>query len=181
MHNLAQLSDEQLVEYIIKENQELFSEIVLRYQEKLFRYANFLSKDRDKAADIVQNSFIKAFINLKSFKTEMKFSTWIYRIVHNEAINEIKKNKQQIEMPEGFDIGSEDDMEFDFDRQEMIKKVRSCLEEIPILYSEPLSLYFFEEKSYNEIADILRLPLGTVGTRINRAKIFMKKICQTKK
>jgi len=181
MHDPEQLSDEQLVEYIIKKNQELFSEIVLRYQEKLFRYANSLSKDRDKAADIVQNSFIKAFINLKSFKTEMKFSTWIYRIVHNEAINEIKRNKQQIEISEGFDIKSEDDMELDFDRREMIKKVRSCLEEIPILYREPLSLYFLEEKSYNEIADILRLPLGTVGTRINRAKIFMKKICQTKK
>ncbi|HPA25427.1 MAG TPA: RNA polymerase sigma factor [bacterium] len=181
MQNTVQLSDEQLVEYIAKEDQELFSEIVLRYQKKLFRYANSLSKDSDKAADIVQNSFIKAFINLKSFKTEMKFSTWIYRIVHNEAINEIKKNKQHVEMPEGFDIRSEGGTEPDFDRQEMIQKVRSCLDKIPILYREPLSLYFLEEKSYNEIADILRLPLGTVGTRINRAKIFMKKICQIKK
>ena len=176
----AQLSDEQLVDYITREDKELFSEIVLRYQEKLFRYANSLARDSDKAADIVQNSFIKAFVNLKSFKTEMRFSTWLYRIVHNEAINEIKKNRKQVEMPEGFDIESEGDMEVDFDRQEMIEKVRNCLVEIPVLYSEPLSLYFLEEKSYGEIADILRIPIGTVGTRINRAKIFMKKICQTK-
>jgi len=181
MQNPVQLSDEQLVEYIKKEDREMFSEIILRYQKKLFRYANSLSKDGDRAADIVQNSFIKAFVNLKSFKTEMKFSTWIYRIVHNEAINEIKKNRQQVEMPDDFDLKSEGDVEIDFDQQEVVEKVRSCLEEIPVLYREPVSLYFLEEKSYSEIADILRIPIGTVGTRINRAKIFMKKICQTKK
>ena len=59
--------------------------------------------------------------------------------------------------------------------------VKKCLEEIPLLYREPLSLYFLEDKTYGEISDILRIPIGTVGTRINRAKIIMKQKCQRKK
>jgi len=59
--------------------------------------------------------------------------------------------------------------------------VHNCLEQIPIIYSESLALFFLDEKSYEEISDILRIPMGTVAVRINRAKIYMKKICETKK
>jgi RNA polymerase sigma-70 factor (ECF subfamily) len=127
----------------------------------------------------VQNTFIKAFINLNSFNTKKKFSTWIYRITHNEAINEVLKHKNEIPILEDMDFESNENIELDFSRNETKEKIRNCLAKIPLIYSEPLSLFFLEEKSYEEISDILRLAIGTVGTRINRAKILMKKICQT--
>ena len=177
MIDLKKLTDEQVADYVRTKDQESYLEIVLRYQSKLIRYANSLTHDETKAADIVQNSFIKAFVNLNSFNTKMKFSSWIYRIVHNEAMNEVIKHKNEMPILEGVDFASEEDIVANLTKKEAQERVKKCLSEIPLLYSEPLSLFFLEEKSYDEISDILRLPIGTVGTRIRRAKILMKKIC----
>ena len=87
-------TDEELVEIVRSEDKELYSELVYRYEDKLVRYANYLIGDEHKAADAVQEAFIKAFINIKSFDLKKKFSSWIYRIVHNESINLVKKDKK---------------------------------------------------------------------------------------
>ncbi len=181
MGDLKILTDEQIVEYVRNKDKETYVEIVLRYQDKLMRYSNSLTHDEQKSADIVQNAFIKAFINLNSFNTKMKFSTWIYRITHNEAINIIIKYKREVPLPDDMDIISDEDIELNFSKEEIKTKVNNCISEIPLIYREPLTLFFLEEKSYDEISDILRLPIGTVGTRINRAKNLLKNICQTKK
>jgi RNA polymerase sigma-70 factor (ECF subfamily) len=178
MEKYKKLTDEQIVVEVRTKDKELYLEIVLRYQDKLLRYANSLSSDKNKSIDIVQNSFIKAFINLNSFNEKMKFSTWIYRIVHNELINELKKYKKEIRLDEEIEIESEENIELDFEKQEIKKEIENCLSELPILYKEIITLFFIEEKSYKEISDILRIPVGTVGIRINRAKILIKKICQ---
>ncbi len=179
MEDFKNLTDEQIVEYTRTKDQESYVEIVLRYQDKLMRYSNSLTHDEQKSSDIVQNTFIKAFINLNSFDIKMKFSTWIYRIVHNEAINKIIKHKKEIPLPDDMDIISGEDIELNFNKKEIKTKVNNCISKIPIIYAEPLALFFLEEKSYEEISDILRLPIGTVGTRINRAKNLFKNICQT--
>ena len=178
MKDLEKLTDEQVVEHVRTKDRESYLEIVLRYQDKLMRYANYLARDHMKAADIVQNSFIKAFVNLNSFNAKKKFSAWIYRIVHNEAMNELRKHQKEVPMFQEADFQSDEKIEDDLTRKEIQTMVRKCLAEIPVLYSEPLSLFYLEEKSYNEISDILRLPIGTVGTRINRAKTLMRKICR---
>jgi RNA polymerase sigma-70 factor, ECF subfamily len=91
MQNFKDFSDEQLVEEVRSKDQELYSHIVDRYQAKLMRYIKYLIFDEYKAADVVQETFIKAFINLNGFDTRKKFSSWIYRIAHNEAMNSVKK------------------------------------------------------------------------------------------
>ncbi|MBT3249801.1 MAG: RNA polymerase sigma factor [Candidatus Pacebacteria bacterium] len=181
MSDLSKLSDEEVVEITRTKNKEAYSEVVRRYQEKLMRYARYLVKDEARAADVVQDAFIKAFIKLNSFDTKRQFSSWIYRIVHNEAINLINKYKKEQPLLEDFDFESNVNVEEEYTKKEVKKMVKDCLEEIPLLYREPLSLYFLEEKSYVEISDILRIPTGTVGTRINRAKLVMRKKCQLKK
>lgn len=173
-----ELSDEDIIEKVRNSDQDLYAIIVDRYQRKLVRYVNNLIKDENKAADVVQESFIKAFINLNSFNIEKKFSSWIYRITHNQAINLVKKYQKETPLLEDWDFESNDDIEKDFEEKEIIKKVEKCLKNIPLLYREPLSLYYIDEKSYEEISDILRIPMGTVATRINRAKKLMKNICQ---
>jgi len=96
MKDLNSLSDKKLVDLVRNKNQELYTHIVNRYQEKLLRYANYLVSNHQISQDIVQTAFIKAFKNLQGFNTKKKFSSWIYRIVHNESINAIKKNKKLI-------------------------------------------------------------------------------------
>jgi RNA polymerase sigma-70 factor (ECF subfamily) len=178
MESYENFSDEELVEQIRKSDRELYAIIIKRYQEKLLRYANNLVKDKSKASDTVQESFIKAFINLNSFNVKKKFSSWIYRIVHNEALNIIKKYKLETPLLEDWDFLDKENIEENFDRNESKEKVERCLKQLPLIYTEPLSLYYIEEKSYEEISDILKIPMGTVATRINRAKKIMKNICQ---
>ena len=180
MQDVKSLSDEELVDLVCKKDQELYQEVVNRYQDKLMRYANFLVGDENKAADVVQEAFIKAFVNLKSFNTKKKFSSWIYRIVHNESINYLKKHKKEISLEDNDwikkTIKSKHNVEKDFTKKEITNMIKLSFKKIPLKYSEVLTLFYLEEKSYEEISDVLRMPTGTVGTRINRGKKQLKAI-----
>jgi RNA polymerase sigma-70 factor (ECF subfamily) len=178
MSEMSTLSDSDVVEIIRTKDKEAYAEIIKRYQKKLMRYASYIMGDQHVAADAVQEGFIKAYINLNGFDTKKKFSSWIYRIVHNEAMNVLSKHKKQVPMNDELEYDSGIDLEDDFIRSELINRTHHCLEQMPMIYREPLSLFYLEEKSYEEISDILRIPIGTVGTRVNRAKGMMKKLCQ---
>lgn len=178
MKDISKLSDEKLVSLVKKKDKELFSEVIKRYEKKLLRYADYLLSDEHDAADVVQNTFIKTYINLNGFNENKKFSSWIYRIAHNEAMNLVNKKRKQVKIGSDFEIDSGIDLEDEIILKELNSQTRNCLKQMPVLYSEPLVLYYLEEKSYEEISDVLRIPIGTVGTRINRAKAIMKKICK---
>ena len=94
--------------------------------------------------------------------------------------NILAKRKKQTPINDEIEYDSGVDIEDDFIKAELIKHAHHCLDQMPIIYKEPLSLFYLEEKSYGEISDILRIPVGTVGTRVNRAKGIMKKLCQKK-
>ena len=93
-------------------------------------------------------------------------------------MNNVKKYPKEVPLLDGVDFQSDENIENDFEQKETVARVEKCLREMPLLYSEPLTLLSIEEKSYTEISDILRIPMGTVATRIRRAKILMKHICQ---
>jgi RNA polymerase sigma-70 factor (ECF subfamily) len=171
-------TDEEIVLYIQSKDQEFYFVIVERYQAKLLRYVNSIIHNESKAIDTVQETFIKVFINLRSFDNKKKFSSWIYRIAHNEAINSIKKNKKEVVLEEDFDIESDENIVDNFEKKEIASNLKKCIRKMSLIYSEPLLLYGIEDKSYEEISDILRIPMGTVATRISRAKTLMKNICQ---
>ena len=172
-------TDEELVELVRDGDKELYAHIIQRYQTKLMRYAQYLVGDYDRASDVVQEGFIKAYVNLNSFDTVKKFSSWIYRIIHNEAMNMVDKHKKHISLEYDSDLDSGINMDDLYIKEEIVIHARECLEQMDLIYREPLSLYYLEDKSYNEISYILRLPMGTVATRINRAKVIMRKICRT--
>jgi RNA polymerase sigma-70 factor, ECF subfamily len=181
MSEMEKFTDEMLVTKIRTQNRERYAELVKRYEDKLMRYATYILRDEQKARDAVQDSFIKAYINLNSFDVKKKFSSWMYRIVHNESMNSIKKNHKEVPLIQDMDFESDENIEHDFTKKEIVEKAHTCLGKMPIIYSEPLSLHYLEDKSYEEISDILRIPMGTVATRINRAKGIMKNICQKNK
>jgi len=178
MSEISKLTDEEIVEKVRSGECDIYAVIIERYKNKLLRYVTSMVHDNDKSSYIVQDSLVKAYINLKGFNTKKKFSSWVYRIVHNEAMNEVKKYQKEVPLLDDFDFESEEDTKRDFEQKETAEHVEKCLNLIPITYSEPLSLYYLDEKSYEEISDILRIPMGTVAIRISRAKKLMKHICQ---
>jgi len=184
MQKLEMLSDEKIVDLVRNQDKENYAEIINRYEAKLSRYVYYMIKDRDITDDIVQESFIKAYKNLNSFDTKRKFSSWIYRIAHNESIDEIRKRKKILYQPLEVDFWgvfkSKTDIEKELSDKEMGEWLKLCMTELSEKYRSALVLYYFEEKSYEEISDILRISLGTVGTRLNRGKKMIKNICDKK-
>lgn len=172
------MTDEQIVKKVRENDREAYAEIIRRYQDKLVRYAAYLTGDNAKAADVAQETLTKAYINLYGFDVKKKFASWLYRIAHNEAMGVWRRNARFRPLPAGVDFDSGVDMEDDLVKKDLREHAHECLSRMPVSYREPLALFFLEEKSYGEISDILRISVGSVGVRIHRAKIMMKKICQ---
>ena len=171
------LNDKELVERSLRDI-DYFACIYERYEQKLIWYILRISSfSPEKAEDILQEAFIKAWKNLNEFDRGLKFSSWIYRIVHNTTITEWKKSqskgknrKQNIDeevfrnIPSSLNIEKEASQKFD---KENIQRI---LQLMPEKYREVLILKFLEEKDYKEISDILKKPSGTVATLVSRGK-----------
>jgi len=174
-----QSDDNRLVKLIQSGKVDLFAVIIEKYQGKLFAYLYRLIGNREEAEDLLQNVFIKAFENMQSYDVERKFSSWIYRIAHNEAVNHIKR-KSLKRFISWEDITStkdkltsnksEDGADNLWLRKEAIDEVDEAINKLPIKYKQVLILRYYSEKSYEEISEILQKPVNTVGTLINRAK-----------
>ncbi len=107
----------------------------------------YLTKDKEKINDIVQNTFIKTYINLNSFNKKMKFSSWVFRIAHNEAINLLKKESffKKVDFNFFLNLKSEKDNEKEIINEEEKNMVKKCLDELPFDYKEVMVFYFFEK------------------------------------
>jgi RNA polymerase sigma-70 factor (ECF subfamily) len=176
-------SDKELVALSLRER-AFFGEIVERYEAKLGRYIARLGViDPDDRDDVLQNVFIKVYKNLNNFDQSLSFSAWIYRIAHNEAISWYRRLKAR---PEGYlaaeaelittllkDDGTVMPDEL-FDREVDSKILLRELEQLDDKYLEILILRYFEHLEYEEISDVLKVPVGTVGTLVHRAKKQLK-------
>lgn len=173
-------TDEQLVKESLKDKNK-FAVLVERYEHKLLRYIKRLTGYHNHhSEDIVQEVFIKIYKNLNNIDTSLSFSSWAYRIAHNESINHIrsKKRKQtdalETSDPEQFDLiqilESNDNVSDTVSKREQAEKVRTIIYSLPKKYRDVLILYYLEDQDYQEISDILKKPIGTIGTLLSRAK-----------
>ncbi len=168
------LSDEAIVQAVQRGDTAQFGSIVDRYEQRLKRYGKkFLSGD-ENIEDIVQDIFLATFSAIQSFDTGSRFSPWIYRIAHNAFVNALRKGKYR---PLTIDLDTlvayavyEDPQERERDIAEMRRFIDAGLSKLSLKYREVLLLHYFEEMSYKDIADILKVPIGTVGVRLRRAK-----------
>ncbi len=175
---INKLSDSEIVSLTLKDH-SAFGFLIERYEAKLKRYIFRLGlSNAEDQQDVMQEIFIKAYKNLNSFDTSLSFSSWIYRIAHNETISWYRKQKVR---PEGHLLldsdealklmsAKEDDAEVLFDRQINADELAQALEKIDKKYREVIILRYFEEKDYQEISDILKIPTGSVGTLVSRGK-----------
>lgn len=154
---------------------EALAELVARYEQKMTRYANKFLYNYEDRQDAVQDVFIKVYQNIRSFRTEERFSPWIYRIAHNTFINVIKKQSREkvstIDADTFFAWGAADESALAHHEQKLDRDLLdSYLSTLDVKYREVLVLYYFEEKRYKEIADILQIPAATVGVRLKRGR-----------
>ena len=177
---MTQETDEEVAGHVQGGQSDRFGELVERYQEKLLRYGRRFLRD-DDAEDIVQDIFIKAYENIQSFDTTRRFSPWIYRIAHNEFVNAIKKQSRGpvfgIDVDEIFPhIAAPERAEDKALSRDARETLERYLKELDPKYREPLVLYYFEDMSYKDIADVLHIPISTVGVRIARGKSSLQKM-----
>lgn len=179
-------TDAQLVALAL-EDQDAFVPLVDRYEQKLMRYVQrFTGLGQQCAEDVLQEVFLKIYRNLNDFDPDLSFSSWAYRIAHNEAVNYLRKHRAKetaaLETEDEDVVSLLDVLEADASvadeaaRKELQHNVRKALLELSPKYREVLVLRYLEDKDYNEISDILKKPQGTVATLLNRAKAQFKKI-----
>lgn len=175
-------TDEELAKLSL-ESHAYFSCLINRYKSKLISYIRRISNaSQEDAEDILQDVFIKVYKNLNDFDASLKFSSWIYRITHNIVISNFRKLKARPKQVEfnldddnvkslAFDFNIEKELEIDY----LKNKIFTTLGKLDVDYKEIIVLKFFEEKSYKEISDIIKKPMGTVASKMNKAKSEFKK------
>ncbi len=176
-------TDEEIVQLVTKGDKDLFGELIDRYEAKLTRYVMRFTQQKDDVSDIIQVIFIKTYTNLLSFDTTRSFNSWIYRIAHNESVNHLKKrDKDKITFidfdtffPHPFAKEESDTLALSREDKDRLEK---SLADISPKYREVLVLYYYDELGYQEIADVLHIPIATVGVRIRRGKEALHKILQ---
>lgn len=185
--NIEKLSDEELVKLTLKD-QENFVYLINRYQAKLTRYIRRISGlGAEDIEDILQDIFIKTYQNINNFDKDLKFSSWIYRIAHNEVIDNYRRRQAR---PQEITYDSENildnlvselEIDKDVDQKYLRKNIYKVLNALDLKYKEVLVLKFLEDKEYKEISDILKKPMGTIATLISRAKKqFVEKLEEEK-
>ncbi len=174
-------TDQELVAATLKDR-DVFAVLVGRYEVPLRRYITRLgSTDPESTKDILQESFIKAYLNLNDYDPSLSFSAWLYRITHNQTIDHFRKQKNRPRVFEKEEdlliferIADDLDIETILDTKMRQMEIQKALQTVEQQYRDILILRFFEEKSYDEISDILQIPNGTVATYIHRAKRKLK-------
>jgi RNA polymerase sigma-70 factor (ECF subfamily) len=183
----AAREDAELVDEALGGDQLSFQLLVERYQERIFGLARHYTKNAVEVEDIVQDTFLKAFRRLATFQRQSSFSTWLYRIAVNTALDFLKRMGrspvQAVEDPElsaaptralagsGIAVAAPDAR---LRREEVARITAEVLEELPEIFRTVLVLREFEDLSYQQMADVLGLSIGTVESRLFRARARFK-------
>jgi RNA polymerase sigma-70 factor, ECF subfamily len=177
--DLASADDNELLRKA-KEDPEVFGILMERYEQPLRRYLVRLTGwGGEEVSDMLQEAFIKAYRHLNEYDKDLKFSTWLYRITHNQAIDTLRSKKRQAIVSDApleevaQYVSDTTNLESEFLRQDDLKKVRRAILDLPLAYREVLVLRFLEERSYEEIMDILKKPKGTIATLIRRGRTLL--------
>jgi RNA polymerase sigma-70 factor, ECF subfamily len=181
--NPGTLADGELVLTAVAGRESAFEELVRRYQRPIASYVYRMVGDYDAALDLTQEVFIKVYNSLARYRSEFKFSTWIYKIAHNAAIDHLRRHsvRDQI-LTAGVDSTRSEiaiesrrlTPEQESEREERRSEIESVVQSLPAAYRELIVLRHSHDLSYDEIAEVTGLPLGTVKNRLFRAREAMR-------
>ncbi len=179
------LNDIELVALALGGRHDEFEELVRRYQKQITGYVARIVGDHESALDVTQEVFIKVYNSLHRYRSEYKFSTWLYRIAHNAAVDHLRRNPINIQSIETENAEGTYQLQFESpcrspEQERTLKEWRVELGKVvgllPDSYKQLILLRHAYEMSYDEIAEIAGLPLGTVKNRLFRAREMMRNI-----
>jgi len=181
--NLTKLGDGELVQTAVAGREASFEELVRRYQRPIAAYVYRMVGDYDSALDLTQEVFIKVYNSLARYRSEFKFSTWIYKIAHNAAIDHLRRHAVREQTLTGSVDGERREVaiesrrltpEQESERKERRSEIESVVQLLQASYRELIVLRHSHDLSYDEIAEVTGLPLGTVKNRLFRARETMR-------
>ena len=181
--DLIAVTDRDLVATAVSGVEGSFEELVRRYQRPISAYVYRMVGYYESALDLTQEIFIKVYSSLRRYRAEFKFSTWIYKIAHNAAVDHLRRTATREQSlvvgPEGdqFDLPVESTRpspEQESERKERRGEIESVVRALPSNYRELIILRHSQDLSYEEIVDVTGLPLGTVKNRLFRAREMMR-------
>ena len=177
----TELSDHELIALAKESDQAAFASLLARYRDALTKHIqNYVPLAAD-AEDICQRSFEKAFMNVGRYNPEYAFSTWLYNIAQNEAIDHLRRMRTSpsplslAEAPSTMDIPVPGTPEDQLIVDQAVARIVALIENLPQGYREVARLRFIKDYAYEDISAMLSLPIGTVKTRINRARAMLVK------
>ncbi len=187
--------DHELVAAALDGDQRAYGKLMARYRDSIYFMIKKMVNNPDDAEDFTIEAFGKAFSNLHKYSADFAFSTWLYRIAINNCIDHIRKKRLEIyysidepmEGEEGTSNASRDiptdslDPEEDFIKKQRILLMREVIERLNVKYRRLIELRYLKELSYEEIAQSMGLPLGTVKAQLHRAKILLQNILKNNK
>lgn len=181
--SVSAVADCDLVTRAIAGREDGFEELVRRYQRPIAAYVYRMVGDYEAALDLTQEVFIKVYNSLARYRSEYKFSTWIYKIAHNAAVDHLRRystrEQSLIAQSDGeqYDLPIESGRlspEQESEKRERRAEIEAVVRELPAVYRELIVLRHSHDLSYDEIAEVTNLPLGTVKNRLFRAREIMR-------
>ena len=186
MAEREQLDDRALVERILGGDRDRFSELVSRYEKRVINYVYRITHRYEDAHDLTQDIFVKVYLAIDRYDPKYQFSTWLFRIAQNSAIDALRK-KSIFEVPLTRTVTDDEpgtkEREFPDDgispyralkNKQLSAAIDKAVERLPSDYRELIQLRHFAELSYDEIASMKKLPLGTVKNKLFRARNLLK-------
>lgn len=180
---IAVAADEELIEAALKGDSAAFGSLVRKYQDRLYNTMLHVVGSPDDARDVVQDAFVKAFLKLETFRRSSAFYTWLYRIAFNTAISGQRRRRPQ-SLDERRDCGQEpldtgSAPSERLEQEELAGQVRAALETLSDEHRTVVVLRDVDGRGYDEIAEILEVPVGTVRSRLHRARMQLREQLKT--
>ena len=172
--------DTQLIDQALKGQTEAFGQLVLKYQDRLFNTVVHVVGHAEDARDIVQEALVQAFLKLESFRRQSAFYTWLYRIAFNVAITHRRRRRPMMSTDRGREANNMDPPDHDdspaeaLERKERCRQVRRAIAQLEEEHRAVLVLREIDGCCYETIAEILDLPVGTVRSRLHRARLQLR-------
>jgi RNA polymerase sigma-70 factor (ECF subfamily) len=166
--------DRLVIDQVLAGQKELFRLLVQRYEQAVHGMGLSFFRNPDDAADFVQDVFIKAYGSLLCFEGRSRFSTWLYRIAYNTAVNSVTRKKEYRSLAENDEVADTDTPERKAIREAVREVVRTAVGELPERYRICVDLFFFYERSYQEIEAITGYPVNTIKSHVFRAKKLLR-------
>lgn len=174
--------DMHLIKKTLQGNSHAFAQLISFYQNRVRKLGFSFFKNQQDVDDFEQDVFIKVYTKLKTFRGDSMFSTWLTRLAYNTAVNNLKRRDTYCSLSEDIEIVDNNfTPEQDQIRKVTAKAIQECITQLPEKYVTCLDMYFFYDISYNDISEILDIPVNTLKSHIFRAKkIIRQKLIEEK-